>query len=59
MSGHTNFNGFTPGGGIPSSFMNRANQDSPVSKEEPIDEVDKIKIMDDNKKSLQNNIVYS
>jgi len=38
MSGHTNFNGFTPGGGIPSSFMNRANQDSPVSKEEPIDE---------------------
>lgn len=51
MSGHTNFNGFTPGGGIPSSFMNRANQDSPVSKEEPIDEVDKLKIMDDNKKS--------
>lgn len=44
MSGHTNFNGFTPGGGIPSSFMNRANQDSPVSKEEPIDEVDKLKL---------------
>ena len=44
MSGHTNFNGFTPGGGIPSSFMNRANEDSPVrepiGKEEPIDEVD-------------------
>lgn len=40
MSGHTNFNGFTPGGGIPSSFMNRDNEDSParVSKEEPIDE---------------------
>jgi len=58
MSGHTNFNGFTPGGGIPSSFMNRANQDSPVSKEEPIDEVDKLKLWMIIK-SLQNNIVYS